>query len=441
MEKVLSRDYTDEEMLEALRLFYKENNRSPKMIDFKGKLPSCDMISKRFGKWTNALKIAGLEKALRHNELTDEYLLNCMIEYHNKTGKIPTIRGMKSEGYSTAHAYIKHFGSFKNALIKTGLFELRKDKHQFCDTYSDEEMLENLKNYMKNKDKIPVHSVIANELRNPSISAYERRFYSIFEALKLIGYDYEQQKENDLIELEKDMIIKYKELNSILGRVPSSRDIDKYSKQGFGYAMKTYETHFGSLSQLQKLCGFIPTVVGRSKSRQDLLDDLIMMADELGKTPSQLDVTHFENVASYATYSNEFGSWVNAIKEAGLKQISKIYYSIKGTQCLSYYELLFTNMLEEFDIDYQKEEMYNKYIETERRFRFDHVICLKGKRYFVEIFGMTDNKDYENRIVHKKQLCKENNLPLIEIYPKDFTSYKLDDIHKMLEEKIKFLHN
>lgn len=439
MSKNNKQQFTDEEMITALKNFVKLNGRHPHMKDLKGKKPSSDVIAKRFGTWNNALKMAGISKDKeKSTDYTKEYMIECLFEYYKKTNKVPTARGMRSLGYPSIHAYINHFGSIKNALIETGLFELRNDKHQFCETYTDEEMLENLKSYMSNKDRIPVHSIIKQELKNPSISAYERRFYSIFNALKLVGYDYEKQKDQDLVELEIDMLNKYKKLKEQLGRTPSSRDIEYFSRKDNSIinSMSSYEFHFGSLYQLQVLCEFTPTVIGRNKSRQDLIDDLIMMSDELDKTPSQLDVKYFENVASSTSYLNEFGSWTDAIKESGLIPQGKIYYSIKGTKCLSYYELLFANMLETYGINFKKEVFYRDYMPLDRKFRFDYVLNFNNEEYFVEIFGITDNKDYEEKTKYKVQLCKENKLKLIAIYPKDFKSYKLDELHKMLEEKI-----
>jgi hypothetical protein len=426
--------YTDEELINTLNDFYITNGRKPMMKDFS----NAGTFSSRFGSWNKALERAGIPKGkLRETDYDKDYLLNCLHKYHKETGLIPTIRGLKSKGYPTAHAFINHFGSFKNALIESGLFELRSGKHQFCETYTDEEMLSNLKKYMNGKDKIPVHSIIKRELSNPSISAYERRFYSIFNALEMIGFNYEEQKENELIQLQNDMIIKYKLLKEKLGRVPSSRDIEYNSRKYKNInSMSSYEFHFGSLYELQILCGFTPTVIGRNKSRRDLLNDLIMMSDELGKTPSQLDVKHFDGIASACRYTKEFGSWVNAIKEAGLKPVEKTYYSIKGTKCLSYYELLFTNMLETYDIDFEKESYYKDYMITDRKFRFDYVLNYNNRKYFIEIFGMVDNKSYEEKIKLKSKMCKENNLKLIGIYPNDFSSYKLENIYQMFIEKL-----
>ncbi|MED3562242.1 homing endonuclease associated repeat-containing protein [Bacillus xiapuensis] len=437
MERIVSNDFTDEEMIYSLQEFYNEHGIRPRMKDFKGKIPSDSMIAKRFGSWSNAIEKAGIPKGkLRETDYNKEYLLNCLFKYYSETDKIPTIRGLKSKGYPTAHAFINHFGSFKNALIESGLYELRKDKHQFCDTYTDDEMLDNLKNYMKDKERIPVHSIIKDELRNPSISAYERRFYSVFNALKLIDYDYEKQKEQDLIGLENEMIEKYKQLKETLNRVPSSRDIEYYSRKYKTInSMSSYEFHFGSLYELQVICGFTPTVIGRNKSRQDLLNDLVKMSEELERTPSQNDLKYFDDVASSSTYRKEFGSWNEAVSLSGLKPNSEVYYSNNGVECLSYYELLFTNMLEENKIYFLKEERYRKYINTNRLYRFDYVIELSNQQYFIEIFGITCNQTYKERTRDKIRLCKENQLNLIEIYPNDFTSYKLEDIHKMFKEK------
>jgi hypothetical protein len=132
-----SNRYTDEDLLNEIRNVYNELGRVPNVSDFFKRTPNASTF-RRFGSWKNALSLAGLKKEkVKSTDYTDEYLLNCMIEYYHKTNKIPTIRGMKKEGYPTAHAYINHFGSFKNALINADLFKLREDKHQFCDTYTD----------------------------------------------------------------------------------------------------------------------------------------------------------------------------------------------------------------------------------------------------------------------------------------------------------------
>lgn len=424
--------YTDEELVKIIKDFYIKNNKIPSSDDFKTSQPNTTTFILRFGSWKNALKVAELDR----QKYTKDKLRNELLNYYNEYGKVPTGRNIYKHGGATINTYIKHFGSFKNALLDVGLYELRDDKYQFCESYTDDQLLQNLKDYMKNKDKIPPYPIIKKELVAPRIATYEYRYGSIFNALKLIDYDIVLQKENELIELESDMIYQYKSLADELERTPSSRDINKYSKIGRVYSMGAYRFHFGSLYELQELCGLMPTVIGRNKSRDDLIKDIIWLAEELDRTPSQNDLIFYKNVASISKYLRIFGSWNKAVKESGLKPNGDIYYSNNGIECFSYYELLFTNMLESYKIKFTKENRYNEFINTNRKFRFDFVLNVNDIQYFIEIFGITCREDYRERINSKVSLCKQNNLKLIEIYPEDFIGNTSEAIYKMLLNKL-----
>ena len=361
-----------------------------------------------------------------------EILIEHINEFVKINNKPPTARELQAQGYAGIHSFIKYFGSFKNALIETGVFELREDKHQFYDKeYSDQELLDSLYIYMKNKNKIPTTSVMKKELK-PSVATYEKRFGSVYKAMLLIGYDYDKQRSEERLSKRKRMISDYKKLAHKLNKVPTSRDIEYYSRATKKMcAMKTYEEHFGSLHNLQVECGFVSTGISRNKNREELIKDLQMYARQLGRTPNRNDMNAITTIASENKYRSEFGSWTNAVKAAGLKPNGKIYTSINGTTCLSYYELLFTNMLENNSYEFTKEERYKNYIVTDRQFRFDFIVCINGKSHFIEIFGITKNPYYKERTELKKKLCQENGIKLIEIYPFHFQSINEDDIHNM----------
>lgn len=428
--------YTNDELIKILQDFYKEHSRSPMMKDFKNKEPSASLIKCRFGSWNNALKKAGLELNKTKKEIyTKQQLLDFLKEFYELYGYVPTHRDLTNKGYPTFYAYKKHFGSFKNALIEAGLFDLREDKHQFCEEYTDEELLNKLRQFMKGRDYIPTYDEMRKEL-SPSVSTYDRRFNGVFNALKLIGYDVDKQKEKEVKLIEQDMIEKYKKLAKMLGRTPTSRDVDRYSKEGLCYAMSTYSNHFGSLYKLQILCGLPPTVSGRNKTKDEMINDIIKISKILGKTPSRNDLKFFDGVASASKYSAVFGSWSKAVEEAGLQPNDDFYYAINGEKCLSYYELLFNNMLCTYKIKYKKEEHYKKYIPTKKGYRFDFVIDFNNEKYFIEIFGITNSSNYNRKIKDKINLCKQYNLKLVEIYPDDFKSYKYDYLYNMLIDKI-----
>ena len=406
------------------------------MKDFENREPSASLIKYRFGSWKNALNKAGLEINKPKREVyTKQQLLDFLKEFYDLYWYVPTHRELNSKGYPTFYAYKKHFGSFKNALIEAGLFDLREDKYQFCGKYTDEELLNKLRDFMKNKNYIPTYEEMQKEL-SPSVSTYDKRFNGIFNALKLIGYDINKQKEKEVKLMEQDMIEKYKKLAKMLGRTPSSRDVGKYSKEELCYAMETYSNHFGSLYKLQIMCGLPPTRSGRNKTKDELINDIIKISKILGKTPSRNDLKFFEGVASASKYAKVFGSWSKTVEEDGLPPNDDFYYAINGEKCLSYYELLFNNMLCTYKINYKKEEHYRKYIPTKKDYRFDFVIDFNDEKYFIEIFGITNSSSYDKKIKDKINLCKQYNLKLVEIYPKDFKSYKYDYLYNMLIDKI-----
>lgn len=431
----VTKQFTNEEMITELRKFYIAKGKRPRMSDFKGKKPSCDQISKRFGSWSKALKSAGVPYGKRkESDYDKDYLLECLLDYYKKYDKVPTIRGMKGKGYPTVHPYIVNFGSFKNALVEAKLFEHREDKHQFCEVYTDEQLIRSLKEYMRDKETIPTYEIMNKELK-PSLSTFLYRFNSLENMFRQIGLSLEDNKLTKINSMKEDMIKKYQDLHNQLERVPSAQDVDEASSRGECYGSKTYSTYFGGITEVQKICGY---KLSRryAYSKQELIEDILFMEKEMGRVPSQLHVKLFNCISPLSAFINEFGTWTEALKASGLKPTKKPVLSTRGVKCFSYYELLMTNMLEVNDIQFTTEDCYRDFMRTNRYFRFDRVIEINNKKYFVEIFGITENKRYTETIKEKINLCKANNIPLIAIYPKDFTSNNLDDIHAMLLNKI-----
>lgn len=429
--------YSDEEMLDSLKVFYENHGRRPKMSDFVGKKPSDSMIGKRFGSWRKALELAGIEFGKLNNRVYDkDYLREMLLEYYNKYNKVPTIRGMKSEGYPTVHAYINHFGSFKNALKDVGLFKLRRDVYQFCETYTDEELLNKLRDFMKNRDRIPVGNEY-KEIDDFNSGIYVRRFGSIYNAFKLIGYDIDKQKEKDSNDLKEKMLEDYKNLYKMLGKLPTVQDIDCHSVKGMTRSMGSYNFHFGDIFKVRELCGLELGKVERVKTREDLLNDLHNFAKELNRTPTQTEVKYNKNIDSLSHYTDVFGTYRNAVEEAGLEPSRKVYYSKNNEKCFSVYELTFNDVLIDNNILYEKEIYYSSVVKDfNKRYRFDYVIDFNNKKYYIEIFGILYNEKYNERSREKINICKINKIPLITFYPDDFYTTIKGDLYSQLINRI-----
>lgn len=76
----------------------------------------------------------------------------------------------------------------------------------------------------------------------------------------------------------------------------------------------TYQTHFRSWSAAVEEAGFEPNH-GTKISTSDLINDIQRVASDLGRCPSSSEIRDYGEF-SYPTYHNRFGSWTSAIEAA-----------------------------------------------------------------------------------------------------------------------------
>jgi phage terminase small subunit len=126
-----------------------------------------------------------------------------------------------------------------------------------------------------------------------------------------------EQKTQKLLKYSHEELINYlRELAQQLGRTPKKRDIHIPGKK---ISYSTYRKYFGSLRNAQKAAGLVPTesVFKKKYSRDDLLNHLKELAQELGRTPKEKDIAAAGKIANN-TYTYHFGNLKNAQIAAGL---------------------------------------------------------------------------------------------------------------------------
>lgn len=146
--------YTDEELLESLRRFEREERRIPEMSDFYNnpKYPGPSTHIRRFGRWNNALKLAGLQIDAFTN-CTDEELLECLIQFYEENGRPPARREfVDNPKYPGFYIYVRRFGSWENALkqacintdsmVKKGIIETENQKARLGEIFIKEHFIE-----------------------------------------------------------------------------------------------------------------------------------------------------------------------------------------------------------------------------------------------------------------------------------------------------------
>jgi hypothetical protein len=80
----------------------------------------------------------------------------------------------------------------------------------------------------------------------------------------------------------------------------------------------TYQHRFGSWSEALTAAGLAPRTVVAQIPQEELLDSLRTLANEIGRPPTISECNAASETASARTYQNRFGSWIDALHAAGI---------------------------------------------------------------------------------------------------------------------------
>lgn len=111
---------------------------------------------------------------------------------------------------------------------------------------------------------------------------------------------------------EEVLLEELQRLGDQLGRPPKIEDVQREGRFSHG----SYYNHFESFRSALEAAGFEPRGGIR---RQDLLDALHALAEEVGKPPTSEQMRE-QGQYSATPYRNEFGGWVQALEAAGLNE-------------------------------------------------------------------------------------------------------------------------
>lgn len=136
----------------------------------------------------NELKDLQTEPYEMKKKYTDEELLTLMQRFYRENGRTPIKNDFDNNPrYPGSATYQIRFDSWTNALKKVGMDIYSDEKRNKL--YTDVELLNFLKNFCQENERIPTAYDFANNPGYPGVSTYQRRFGSWNNALKLVGLD------------------------------------------------------------------------------------------------------------------------------------------------------------------------------------------------------------------------------------------------------------
>ena len=112
----------------------------------------------------------------------------------------------------------------------------------------------------------------------------------------------------------KEQLLFYlKKLSSELKKSPTIVNMNKKKKYP---SSATYIKRFGSWNNSLRKAG-LNINLKKKHNKEELIENLKLLAKELGKTPKTIDLKNKKWMASSSTYRKYFGTWKKALKLAG----------------------------------------------------------------------------------------------------------------------------
>lgn len=189
---------TDEELLNRLRKFNCEKGYPPGMRDFinNPENPGFNLYIKRFGSWNKALEMAGLNIGHRKVRHTRELAIDAIKLFYKENERVPEARDfINNPKYPSSNTIIRIFGSWNKAIEIVGLKANHGGKN-----YTEDELLSNIVMFFDDNGYPPSVRDFTNNSLYPSFATYRYRFGSWNNALKLVGLDIDSIIKKGIIE-------------------------------------------------------------------------------------------------------------------------------------------------------------------------------------------------------------------------------------------------
>ena len=435
LEVNINTDYTKENIINNVKEFYKENNRSPFNYEIKYSISS---IYKYWNTFNDLLLECGLDINRKiHNLRTKEDGIKFLQDLSKTLNKIPTTIDINNNTVANKDWFTDKFGSFKNALYESGLIHKNliipsKERTELSikgliDLYNELGRCPKVEEYDK---YAKIHFLFSRRVLENQI---ELKYNDICMKYLKEANQYHKTKEQLLFELEQ--------LKNKLGRTPLS--IELKPENNISSLSQYMDTFNMTYNQLIKSLGW--ELSGHEftlKNDIELLNDFYFLYLELGRVPTTYEIDADKTIASYPCYKDRIGSIEQICKRLNIKynkvfRSGTICYDKLGRLCKSLPEKDISNYMIDNNIKHHKEYHYADILNNEKdNRRCDWILFINNKIYYVEYFGIWRNShsklvnDYKKKAKRKiKDLYKAGLIEqCIFIFPKDLKKKNLDDI-------------
>lgn len=235
-------------------------------------------------------------------QYTDEELLDALQELAHELGKTPTVSDInRRDDMPSRSTYRSRFGTWNQALEAASI----EPNQPF--QFEREELIETLTDLAEELGRRPTRDELEQHT-NVTEAPFRREFGSWGKALQAAGFPRNPRYSDE------ELISALRDFSNYNGRgvvwTPTKREMDENGP----HSSRLYADRFESWTQAVVEAGLDPNT--RRTSKTDLLDELTRVAERVGKRPTCRDMNEYGDY-SPDPYIRAFGSWNNALREAG----------------------------------------------------------------------------------------------------------------------------
>lgn len=352
---------------------------------------------------------------------TKDELIALLKMYYVEFNKVPTTRDLKSnKDYPHPETYRKVFGSHKEALIVSGLYDLKEDKSLFDrKEYTKDDIIRLTRNFISENKRLPIVTDFKSHNNLPSVAVMYKHFNTLNELIIYLGFD--PLYDSLVIKSDDELISDLRKLYVQLGKTPSSKEIEKSSITA---SFNAYANRFGSIYMSFEKAGIPFKKRNKFLSNHEVIDVWYKLKYELNRVPTIEEMRESEiNVSD--CIKMRWGTYSEFLRQLGEDANYNAYgctthLTTNNTKCFSVMELKLTQWLEDNDIEFHKDFPYKNILKDDGTNRtLDWLIKNNNHTYYVELFGILNSESYDAKTKSKKDDFKDNELNLIGIYPND----------------------